>query len=134
MIQLDFQSQIKNPTDSLRHWLRNPGWWAAKSINFILKFNIYVTTRKSDFLTNYLSTCLSWSSVLMQCCTLTWVMKILMQAISNFPIPALVEFSIFAHGRLSTKFPCMWWFCVHIVIIFHTLASGCFQGFSGKNT
>jgi len=41
----------------------------------------------------YLSTCLSWSFVLMRCGTLTWVTKILMRAISNvhpghrFPTP-----------------------------------------------
>ena len=34
-------------------------------------------------LTYYLSTCLSWCSVLKRCCTLTWISKILMQAIWN---------------------------------------------------
>jgi len=41
------------------------------------------------------NTCLSWSFVLTRCCTLTWVTKILIRAISNvyagcrFPTPVL---------------------------------------------
>jgi len=69
-------------------------WRAATSINFILKniFFIWLSGRVTLF-TYYLRTCLSWSFVLTRCCTLTWVTKILMRAISNvhagrrFPSP-----------------------------------------------
>ena len=74
---------------------------AAKSINFVLIFYRYPTMRKSGFSWLYLATCVSWSFVLTWCCSLTWVMKILMRTISNvhrdciwlpgyrFPIPGL---------------------------------------------
>ena len=57
--------------------------------------------RKRDFSCLTICTCLSWSFVLTRCCTLTWVTKILMTAISNvhasrrFPTPALQHVSIF---------------------------------------
>ena len=86
-------------------------WWAARSINIILKYYHYLTVRKSDF--SYLSNCLSWSLVLTQRCTLTWVMKILMWAISNvhvdriwpagrrFPIPAI-------YSAVNTRLWAIW--------------------------
>ena len=74
-------------------------WRAAKSIYFILKFYLY--QKEWLLMTYYLSTCLSRSFVLTRWCTLTWVTKIMLRAISNvhagrigpaarrFPTPAL---------------------------------------------
>ena len=78
---------------------------AAKSINFVLIFYRYPTMRKSGFSWLYLTTCVSWSFVLTRCCTLTWVTKILMRAISNvhagrrFPAP-VVKASIFTPRKI----------------------------------
>jgi len=57
-------------------------WRAAISIEFILKFYLHLTMRKSDFswFAKYL---LIMSFFLTRCCTLTWVMKIMLRAISN---------------------------------------------------
>ena len=60
-------------------------WLAAKSNNFILKFDLYLERGRvtSLELGYYLGTCLLWSFVLTRCCALTWVTQILMRAISN---------------------------------------------------
>jgi len=81
-------------------WIVHYRWWAAKSVDFILKF--YLIYEEEWLLLNYyLSTCLSCGFVLTWCCTLTSVTKILVRAISNvhagrrFPTPSLDRNPIF---------------------------------------
>ena len=64
-------------------WIVHYHWRAEKSINFILKFDLYLITRKSDFswLTLWVPAyhgASPWRDVV-----LWWVTKILMRAISN---------------------------------------------------
>ena len=64
--------------------------WQATKINYILKFYLYLPKENKEkknvekweklLLTSCLRVCLSWS-IFMQRCALTWVTKILMQAI-----------------------------------------------------
>jgi len=65
----------------------------AANINYILKFQLIISylpkeniektlsMSERDFLTYCLYACLSRSFVLVQCCVLTWVTKVLMRAI-----------------------------------------------------
>jgi len=72
-------------------------WWIIadekKTIDFIQKFNLYIIMKEGLLLTYHLSSCLSWSFILMRFCTLNWVAKILMRVISyihagrRFPTP-----------------------------------------------
>jgi len=57
---------------------------ASRKINWFYP-NLPLANYEEEWLllTDYISTYLSWSFVLMRCCALTWVTKILMRAISN---------------------------------------------------
>jgi len=72
------------------------------TIVFNLKFYLYLTTRDRGFLWHtiltdrrfcLLSTCWPWSFVLTRSCTLNWLTKILMRAISNVPPPLVSRFA-----------------------------------------
>jgi len=77
--------------------------WRTAINNWVYPKILLLSNHEEEWLllTYYVSTCLSWSSVLRRCCTLTWITKILMRTISNvhggriwpadrgFPTPAL---------------------------------------------
>jgi len=70
---------------------------AGRKINWFYPHILPLSNYEEErlLLAYYLTTCLSWCLVLKRCCTLTWVRKIMLRAISSvyagrrFPTPGL---------------------------------------------